>query len=341
MNIAAFSPKNLPQSSRIYFENISRELTNLGHTVIPFAGKKLPAPVDLYWEPSTGRNGPNVLLKKTTSPVVVTFHGVANLALPISECFRSGIQHQLAGYASRWISHYGWRERFYDSMITPSEYAKKEAEIYLGIPAHMLTHIYHGVDYRVFYPSDVRPKIEPYLLHISSYQPKKNLERVIASYLQIPDRLRPRLIIIAPGYHRSEHIEGIELIRESLDHKRIALMYQSALGFIFPSLHETFGMPIIEAMACGCPVITSNDTGCAEISGNTALLVNSRSIDDITNAMIRILTDEQLRQTAREKGIEHARQFSWSKSAEKHLTVFQKAIQRHCSVNQNNHGGEE
>jgi glycosyltransferase involved in cell wall biosynthesis len=333
MNIAAFFPKNLPYSSRIYFENISRELTILGHTVIPFAGKKLPAPVDVYWEISTGRNGPNVLLKKTTSPVVVTFHGAANLALPISECFGPGIRNRLAGYASRWISRYGWRwrDRFYDSVITLSDYAKKEAESCLGIPGHRITPIYHGVDHEIFTPADEPEKTEPYFLHISSYQPKKNLERIIEAYHRIPKRLKPRFIIVSPGYALSYGDEGIEIRLDPVDHEHTAKLYRNALGFIFPSLHETFGMPIIEAMACGCPVITSNDTGCAEISGTAALLVNSRSIDEITTAMIRILTDEQLRHTLRDNGIGRARGFTWNASAKKHVTVFQEAIQQHCT----------
>jgi glycosyltransferase involved in cell wall biosynthesis len=107
-----------------------------------------------------------------------------------------------------------------------------------------------------------------------------------------------------------------------MNHSQIAALYQNALGFVFPSLHETFGMPIIEAMACGCPVITSTHPGCAEIAGDAALLVNPYSVSELTNVMQQLIFNCDLRKTIRNKGIEHAEQFTWPKSAELHLEVF-------------------
>jgi glycosyltransferase involved in cell wall biosynthesis len=328
MKIAVFCPQKLPHSSRIYMENITSELIKMGHTVIPFFGKELPTPVDIYWEPSTGRNGPNVLFRKAKGPVVVTFHGAANLALPIKECFNPQLKDQLNGYASKLATYFSWRFRyqFYSSIITVSDYAKQEAEKYLGISENLIVPIYHGIDHEIFHPVDIYSKNEPYLLHVSAYQPKKNLERIIASYLQVSNKQKPRLIIIAPGFTFPCNYEGIELIKKPMNHLQIAALYQNALGFIFPSLHETFGIPIIEAMACGCPVVTSNRTACLEVAGDAAVLVNPYSIDEITDAINLLLSDEKLRETLRNKGIQRAKMFTWRKSAEEHLVVFKHVL---------------
>lgn len=86
-------------------------------------------------------------------------------------------------------------------------------------------------------------------------------------------------------------------------------------------------MPILEAMASGCPVITSNSTGCAEIAGDAALLVNPRSVDEIADAMRRLTSDHTLRQSLREKGLARAQQFTWRRSAEQHMAVFKKVLE--------------
>ncbi len=95
---------------------------------------------------------------------------------------------------------------------------------------------------------------------------------------------------------------------------------------MFPSLHETFGLPILEAMACGCPVITSDVGACPEVAGDSALFVNPRSVDDITNAMKRLIEDDSLRQLLRQKGLARSQQFTWRKSADEHLKIFEKAV---------------
>ena len=103
-------------------------------------------------------------------------------------------------------------------------------------------------------------------------------------------------------------------------------LYRNATGFLFPSLHETFGMPILEAMASGCPVITSHDTGCAEIAGDAALLVDPRSVEAISAAMQSLIEHERLRADLRARGLARAAEFTWEKSARKHLDVFEQAL---------------
>jgi glycosyltransferase involved in cell wall biosynthesis len=328
MKVGFLYPNNLPISSQVYLEKITGELAKMGHIMIPFSGNELPTPADIYWQPSAGRNGPNVVFKTAQAPVVVTFHGAANLVLSLRDCFKAGFRNRLAGYKSRLTTYYEWRLRYRlcAAIIAVSDYAKKEAESYLGLPESLITRIYYGMGHETFYPTVLGTKAEPYLLHISSYQPKKNLERIIAGYFQLSNQSKPRLIIVSPWYGPAGQFEGIELIREPMNHQQIAALYQDALGFIFPSLHETFGMPIIEAMACGCPVITSNHPGCVEVAGDAALFVDPYSVSEIAGAMQKLIADHDLRKQLRNKGVERARQFSWTKSAQEHLAVFRRVL---------------
>ncbi len=328
MKIFALRPDHLPHSSRIYLDNISSRLSGLGHEITCFSGPELPPQADIYWQPSAGRNGPSGIFRNAGSPVVVTFHGAANLALPVSDCYGWGWRQMVRGYRARWETYRSWQRgrQLCSAVIAVSEYAKKEAVRYLRLPEALVTPIHHGVDHKIFYPGNEQDNTGSYLLHISSYQPKKNIERMIAAYRTIDHRSKPRFKIVSPGYRPVENIEGIEFIDRSLDQRAIAELYRGAIGFIFPSLHETFGMPIIESMASGCPVITSNNTACAEIAGEAALLIDPLSVRSIAVCLERLLDDDKLRKALVHKGIERAGTFNWDKSAKEHAAVFKKLM---------------
>jgi glycosyltransferase involved in cell wall biosynthesis len=260
---------------------------------------------------------------KAVQPVVATFHGAANLALPIYECFGFSTRSMFAGYRSRVMTKATWyifRKRC-TAVITVSNYARQEFEKYLSFVHTKVIPIYYGIDHSIFYPGDIKAEGNPYFLHVSAYQPKKNFDCILAAYRQLPAD-KPRLVAVVPGYRRYIRDSKIEIIQKPYTHKELSNLYRNAFAFLFPSLHETFGLPIMEAMASGCPVITSNTTACAEVAGDAALLVNPRSLEEITNAMNRLILDYNLRIVLRKKGIERAEMFSWRKSAEEYLTVF-------------------
>jgi len=102
----------------------------------------------------------------------------------------------------------------------------------------------------------------------------------------------------------------------SVPEENFPSLYRGATALVFPSLYEGFGLPIVEAMACGTPVITSNTTAMPEVAGDAALLVDPRSVEQISRAMEQIVTDTSLRQRLRDTGFRQARQFRWSKTAE-------------------------
>ena len=189
--------------------------------------------------------------------------------------------------------------------------------------------IYHAVDTDLFYFNEFKSDLEiseSYFLHVSVFQPKKNIDRIIYGYLSAESvSPMPRLVIIAPGYPKKIANPKITIFNKQIERADVGNYLQNAFAFIFPSLHESFGLPILEAMACGVPVITSNVTGCPEIAGNAAILVNPRSVDEISQAMVKIAKNKDLRKQLIESGLKRAGEFSWEESAQKHLEVFEQS----------------
>ena len=166
----------------------------------------------------------------------------------------------------------------------------------------------------------------PFFLHVSQYQPVKNIHAIITAYDQLPLSDKPHLLIVAPGFPNCSIPAGVNLIVNPVSGEELAKLYRTALAFVFPSLRETFGMPILEAMACGCPVITSNVTACPEVAGDAALLVDPRSVSDLMGAMRHLAEDASLRADLRHRSLARAKQFTWRRSAEQHLEVFENVL---------------
>lgn len=331
MKVGVFYPSRIPLSACNYIDNVISELTKKKVECFLFAeGEPIPAPVDIYWDPrAMGGGSPYKKLAAIENPLVVTVHGASPFALPAKEHF-SNIKSALISEYFKFRHLYNWRQfrNRCAGFISVSAYGKGEIAKYLSLNKNIITPIWHGVDLVVFKPDVTDKPGRPYFLHISQYQPKKNVDRIIEAYAKLSVANKPALVAVVPGYPQSASVpEGVELIRIPKNHQELAGLYRGAAAFVFPSLHETFGMPIVEAMASGCPVITSNVTTCPEVAGDAALLVNPRSVDDIAAAMGSLVADKSLREGLREKGLARAQQFTWQRSAEKHLKVFERAIQ--------------
>lgn len=329
MRIGTFSPARLPHSANIYIEYITRELEYLNIQIIRFSEKEsLPDNVDIYWDPrSMGGVHPYLPLKETNKPVIVTVHGAGPFSLSAREYY-TDFRHALLGKLSSSRNLCKWK--FFNdrlvTIITVSEYAKKEINKKLYINNDKIVPIYHGIDHSIFRFSLDKENNEKFLLHISQYQPKKNVERLFLAYKNVSSVDKPKLVAVIPDYCKPSISSDIEIINSPMNHEQLVRLYNNALGFIFPSLHETFGMPILEAMACGCPVITSNVCACPEVAGDAALLVNPRSVEDIASAILRLVSDVELRKSLREKGLKRSKKFSWEKSAEEHFKVFNEVL---------------
>lgn len=330
LRVGIFAPAKLALSLSNYVTAIRRELARSSVEFIDFAEDEMKLPAaDLYWDPrAAGGVPPYSALSESSKPVVATLHGVAPLALPGREYFPN-LLSMIRGKFSNQRRFRGWR-KFHGrcaAIITVSHFAKRDIEEHLNLHDEYIVPIHHGVDLDTFAPASVtQADTEPFLLHVAQYQPKKNVIRILAAYERISTASRPRLVLVVPGYTGHPAPEGVTVFRTPVSLTELAGLYRDALGFVFPSLHESFGMPILEAMASGCPVITSNGTGCAEVAGDAALLVDPRSVNAIAEAMRRIAEDAALRAALREKGLARAAQFTWRRCAQQHLAVFEEAL---------------
>ncbi len=280
---------------------------------------------EILWDPGLGmRFIPKILLLSNRN-AVCTIHGLRAFSLPYKELPSTKEIFNKYLISLEWL----YFKRKVKAIIAVSKFGADEIEKAIKIKREKIFPIYHGVDKNIFYKKKIKQRSKKYFLLVAQYQPKKNIDRTIEAYKQLPESDRPEFKLIIPGYNGKfieKDIKGLTIINKGFTQKELSEFYNNAMAFVFPSLHETFGMPILEAMSCGCPVITSNVTACPEVAGDAALLVNPYSVEEIREAMERIIDDKHLREELSEKGIERAKQFTWEKSAQKHLEVFRKVL---------------
>jgi len=161
----------------------------------------------------------------------------------------------------------------------------------------------------------------PFILAVGKNEPRKNLEKVISAHQQL--NLPIRLVIVSSeGWGREFKKEKNVNVLKSVGVAELPAIYSSASILIYPSLYEGFGLPIIEAMKCGCPVITSDRGSLKEVADAAALIVNPESDFEIARSCEKILKDEMLRKKLIRDGFENAKRFSWEKSARKLISIY-------------------
>ncbi|MEW6716689.1 MAG: glycosyltransferase family 1 protein [Chloroflexota bacterium] len=226
-------------------------------------------------------------------------------------------------------------------VITVSEYAKKELLTDSTYPANHIHVVHHGVD-PAFHPykkektNQLRDKLLPssghfLLLHVGHNAARKNVELLYqAMSLLHRAGYRGCLVCIGslPTASQTQLIQSLHLNNfithiPHINHQELPAYYNAADIFVFPSLYEGFGVPVIEAMACGTPVIASNVSSLPEVVGPAGLLVDPRSPQEFAEAIQRVLKDKDLAFTLRQRGLERAQNFTWEKTAQKTLEVYQ------------------
>ena len=176
-----------------------------------------------------------------------------------------------------------------------------------------------------------------YILFVGTLQPRKNIVRLIEAFSKIHHQQQLNLVIVGKkGWMYEEILEapkqyGIEnqiKFLEFVPDEDLSLLYKNALCFVLPSLYEGFGLPVLEAMTQGCPVITSNVSSLPEAGGDAALYVNPEDVDEIAAKMQSLVKDEELRKTLIEKGYKQVKKFSWEKAARETLKVLEEVGER-------------
>lgn len=244
--------------------------------------------------------------------------------------------------SGRW--HYAFKIKSYaekvDAIIADSESTKNEIIKYLKIPDEKI-HVIHLACSEKFRPlpkgetETVREKYkirEDFILNVGTLEPRKNLGRLIEAY----DRSRAKkdfLLVLAGGKGwKYKHI--FRLVKQLKLEDRVVFcgyvpdsdlpeLYNSASLFVYPSIYEGFGLPPLEAMACGIPVIVSHTTSLPEVVGDAGVYVNPFDIEQISFSIDGVLSDGKLLQTLRKQGLKRARLFSWEKTARETLRLYQ------------------
>lgn len=237
-----------------------------------------------------------------------------------------------------------WRAR---KVITVSEYSARDIELLYGLPRDRIVVIPNGVadDFRPAADasslSDFRSRFafptDRFILFVGGADPRKNHRTFLRAYAQHSNRLAEySLVLVGDPVHRFGDMAqtaracGLErrvVCTGRLSVSDLRLLYSHADVFVFPSIYEGFGIPVLEAMACGAPVITSNTTALPEVAGDAAVLVNPENTEELADAIIRVLEDSDLRATLRAMGFERARRFTWERAAQRTLAVYREISQ--------------
>jgi len=170
-----------------------------------------------------------------------------------------------------------------------------------------------------------------YLLFVGMIEPRKNITLIIEALGKISDKKIKLVVVGKKGWMVDELFEMIKLkgiedriiFTGFIDDDELEIFYKNAKVFLYPSLYEGFGIPVLEAMSAGCPVITSNISSLPEVAGDAAILINPQKQSELTDSINRLLENSKLRTELITKGFENVKKFSWEKTAEQTLKVFE------------------
>lgn len=234
-----------------------------------------------------------------------------------------------------------------DKIITVSEFSKQEIIHYLHIEDNKIIVMPNGVDFNLYHPNYSADEINivlakykistRYFLYLGTLEPRKNITRLIEAYAKLKEEIFPipKLVLAGgKGWMYDSIFETVERLKLKDDviftgyvmEKEIPILMKGAEAFLFPSIYEGFGMPPLEAMACGAPVLVSNVSSLPEVVGDAGVYVEPYSVQSIKEGMALLLSDEELKNKLAEKGLERARLFTWERSAKIVNKVFEELL---------------
>ncbi len=319
-----------------YASELLRYLGEVVRVVEPPA--RLPGLAGEFWEqvqlPKAVRDNECLWSLADTGPLgslrqVVTIHDLSMLDHPewYSSQLRLWYRFLLPRLARR-----------AEAILTVSEYSKRSIVRKLGVPDSKVTAIPNGVNLRQFHPCDptaIRAKYElpeRYILFVGSLEPRKNLDRLLLAWSRLTEFQDIQLVIAGPP-------AGAAMARSSIRPRRrtrflgfvpdddLPALYAGALLFIMPSLYEGFGLAVLEAMACGTPVITSQVGALPEVAGDAIMPIDPTSVEGMTEAIRKLVLEDDRRAVLRRKGLERACLFSWERSAQQVRSILSTSLQ--------------
>ena len=277
-------------------------------------------------------------------PYVLTVHDLLEHMYRIRN--RSGVRRALHFHLTRRVLQRAAR------IFAVSNFTKKDVEALFQIPGHKIEVVHNAIDerFRLGHATEAdrqfiaeRYQVNyPFLLYAGRISPHKNVGRIIEAFSALKTELAKegkfsdlKLIIIGDELSRQPELRRT-VVRSAVQNdvrflgfvpiEALRIFYDAAKVFVFPSLYEGFGLPPLEAMAHGTPVVTSNTTSLPEVVGGAAVLVNPENVFEIMRALHRVLVDQTLRDKLKQRGYEQAARFSWENSAKRILQVYKEVV---------------
>ncbi len=294
----------------------------------------LKLPIELFVGKIDVFHSPNYFLPPTRGAKgIITIHDITFKRFPETQT-RSDTR-----YANKWVPE---ALKMANGIITDSQSAKRDIIELLGVPENKIDVIYGAVDQR-FLPindiqilQEVKMKYnlpEKFLLYVGTLEPRKNISGLLQAFAILRQNISYKLVIAGgKGWLYDEIFEIVRKLNLTEDvifagyvpDEDLPAFYNLADLFVFPSLYEGFGLPPLEAMACGVPVVCSNTSSLPEVAGDVAIMVDPYDVEGLAEAMHKILADVTLQQKMRAKGLKRAKLFSWEEAAKKTLAVYRK-----------------
>ncbi|RLE64807.1 MAG: hypothetical protein DRN53_00520 [Thermoprotei archaeon] len=302
-----------------------REINKLDPDVIHFNA------IPWSWWPS---------IIRLSVPSIATVHGTEHwdaphlddYSPPIARILKRPLEKQVAKYVIYFIA--------------VSRYVKKVLSDKLKIPLKKIDVIYLPIDHNTFKPIDteiiekikVKYKVKTkYILHVSSYSRAKNPKVLLKSFYVIRKKISNVILVIAGlGWNnsfinklvRDLNLQDSVRMLDWVPKEDLAALYSGALALLHPSLHETFGFPIVEAMACGCPVVASDIMAIPEIADDVIIFCDPYDYNCFADAILKILSDPQTREEIAKRELERAKLFNWDMHIDRVVNVYNKVASK-------------
>jgi glycosyltransferase involved in cell wall biosynthesis len=263
---------------------------------------------------------------------VITVHDLAFLLYP----------HFLTKESARYYGHIDNAVRWTDHIIAVSESTKRDTVDHLGVPEDKITVVHEAANpiFRPISQEEARQQVQNrhglecrFILFVSTIEPRKNVPTLMRALWQLAECYKEDVHLVLAGgkgwLYEDAFVAVDELKLDDRVHfvgrvssEDLLYLYNAAELLAHPAFYEGFGLPPLEAMACGLPVIVSNVSSLPEVVGDAGVLVDPHDVDELTVAMWRVLTDEELRREMIEKGLRQAARFSWDRAASETLEIY-------------------
>lgn len=290
----------------------------------PHSGRFMGAPIDLLYSPHL-----NIAVAPPGVPSVMTIHDLSFVHYPEFVLPRRRVWH--------WLQGYGAQARSAAAVVTDAAFTARDVVRTLKIDSRRVFVIYPGLS--EYFSEESCPgeyMREPLLLSVGTFEPRKNHEALLAAFRILKERAEFRkaklCFVGAPGwkYARIRRVAALlgvasdVIWRVSVSREELRAMYRRACVFAYPSWFEGFGFPLLEAMACGTPVVTSDRASIPEVVGDAALMVDPWNADALAEAIARVWHDGPERKERIARGCRRAREFRWDLAAENLVRVFER-----------------